>query len=131
LKLFVNPYTGIPLYVQVAEQIKKAVITGVIKEGEQLPPVRQLAVELLINPNTIVRAYQELEKEGIITTRKGSGTFIAPAAKKLKKVQKEEEIKRKIQDLLAEARFLEIDKDDLMKMFLLELEEKVVNDILR
>ena len=125
MKLFINPYTGIPLYVQVAEQIKKAVITGVLKEGEQLPPVRRLAVELLINPNTIVRAYQELEKEGIITTKKGSGTFIAPAAKKLKKVQKEEGIKRKIRELLAEARFLEIDKEDLKKMILLELEEKI------
>ena len=125
MKLFVNPYTGIPLYVQIAEQIRKAVITGLIKEGEQLPPVRRLAVELLINPNTIVRAYQELEREGIITTRKGSGTFIAPAAKKLKKGQKEEGLKRKIRELLAEAQFLEIDKDDLKKMFLLELEEKI------
>lgn len=124
MKLFVNPYTGIPLYVQVAEQIKKAVITGVIKEGEQLPPVRRLAVELLINPNTIVRAYQELEKEGIITTRKGSGSFIAPAAKKLKKAQKEEKITKRIRELLAEARFLEIDKEDIKKMFLLELEGK-------
>ena len=125
LKLFINPYTGIPLYVQVAEQIKKAVITGVIKEGEQLPPVRRLAVELLINPNTIVRAYQELEREGIITTKRGSGTFIAPTAKKLKKEQKEEEITKRIRELLAEARFLELDKEEIKKIFLLELEGKV------
>lgn len=124
LKLFINPYTGIPLYVQIAEQIKKAVLTGILQEGEQLPPVRQLALELLINPNTVVRAYQELEREGIITTRRGSGTFIAPAAAKLNKVQKEEELKRKIRELLAEARFLGIEKDDLKEIFLQELEEK-------
>ncbi|MEW5899674.1 MAG: GntR family transcriptional regulator, partial [Bacillota bacterium] len=102
----------------------KAVLTGVLQEGEQLPPVRQLALELLINPNTVVRAYQELEREGIITTRRGSGTFIAPAAAKLNKVQKEEELKRKIRELLAEARFLGIEKDVLKEIFLHELEEK-------
>ena len=125
MKLFVNPYTGIPLYIQIAEQIKKAVFAGVLQEGEQLPTVRQLALELLINPNTVVRAYQELEREGMITTRRGSGTFIAPAAKKLKKEQKEEEIKRRIRELLAEARFLELDKEEIKKIFLLELEGKV------
>ena len=124
MKLFVNPYTGIPLYIQIAEQIKKAVFAGVLQEGEQLPTVRQLALELLINPNTVVRAYQELENEGIITTRRGSGTFIAPVARKLKKAQKEAGIKEKIQELLAEARFMGIDKEEIKKMFLLELEEK-------
>lgn len=123
MKLFVNPYTGILLYVQIAEHIKKAVFAGVLREGEQLPPVRQLALELLINPNTVVRAYQELEREGMITTRRGSGTFIAPAAKKLKKAQKEEGIKRKIQELLTEARFLGIEKDELKEIFLQELED--------
>ena len=123
-KLFINPYTGIPLYIQIAEQIKKAVFAGVLQEGEQLPTVRQLALELLINPNTVVRAFQELEREGMITTRRGSGTFIAPVAKKLKKTQKEEGIKRKIQELLAEARFMRIEKDALKEIFLQELEEK-------
>jgi len=60
----------------------------------------------------------------MITTRRGSGTFIAPVAKKLEKTQKEEGIKRKIQELLAEARFMGIDKEEIKKMFLLELEEK-------
>lgn len=124
MKLFVNPYTGIPLYIQIADQIKKGVLAGILKEGERLPPVRQLAVELLINPNTVAKAYQELEREGIIITRRGSGTFVARAPRKLDRVQKEETIKRKIQELLAEARLLGISRDDLEEIFLQELAEK-------
>lgn len=123
MKLFVNPYSGIPLYIQVAEQIKKAVITGILKEGEQLPSVRQLALELLINPNTVVRAYQELEKEGIVVTKRGTGTFITFNAKMSHKENKEN-IRMKIRELLAEAFLLKINKEELKEIFLRELEKK-------
>jgi len=123
LKLFVNPYSGIPLYIQVAEQIKKAVITGILKEGEQLPSVRQLALELLINPNTVVRAYQELDKEGIVVTKRGTGTFITFNAKMSHKENKEN-IRMKIRELLAEAFLLKINKEELKEIFLRELEKK-------
>lgn len=122
MKLFVNPYSGIPLYIQIAEQIKRAVITGILKEGEQLPSVRQLALELLINPNTVVRAYQELEKEGIVVTKRGTGTFITFTSKMSFEANKES-VKMKIRELIAEALLLKISKEELKEMFVRELEK--------
>jgi GntR family transcriptional regulator len=71
-----NPSSGIPLYVQLVEQVKHAIETGAVRSGEQLPSVRQMAEDLLINPNTVVRAYRELEHEGIIELKHGSGAFV-------------------------------------------------------
>jgi GntR family transcriptional regulator len=73
----VNPSSGVPIYVQVETQIKNAIAAGALKSGQPLPPVRKLAAELGINPNTAARAYQELEREGTITTVPGGGTFVA------------------------------------------------------
>src|SRR5688572_28235741 len=84
-----NPASGTPLYLQLIEYVKHAIETGVIRAGEQLPSVRQLAEDLLINPNTVVRAYRELEHEGIIELKHGSGAFIresiAPRERLMKK----------------------------------------------
>jgi len=71
-----NPASGVPLYLQLMHQVKHAIETGVIRAGEQLPSVRQMAEDLLINPNTVARAYRELEHEGVIELRHGSGAFI-------------------------------------------------------
>ena len=71
-----NPASGVPLYLQLMQQVKHAIETGTIRAGEQLPSVRQMAEDLTINPNTVVRAYRELEHEGIIELRHGSGAFI-------------------------------------------------------
>ena len=71
-----NSASGIPLYLQLMEQIKHSIETGTIRTGEQLPSVRQMAENLMINPNTVVRAYRELEHEGIIELRHGAGAFI-------------------------------------------------------
>jgi GntR family transcriptional regulator len=72
----VNPSSGVPLYVQLIEQVKHAVETGALRAGEQLPTIRKLAEELVMNPNTVVRAYRELEHEGLVELRHGSGAFI-------------------------------------------------------
>src|SRR2546427_11930785 len=74
--LRLNPASGVPLYFQLIEQVKHAIETGAIRAGEQLPSVRQMAEGVLINPNTVARAYRELEHEGIIELRHGSGAFI-------------------------------------------------------
>jgi len=73
----VNPSSGVPIYVQVETQIKNAIAAGALKSGQPLPSVRKLAAELGINPNTAARAYQELERDGTITTVPGGGTFVA------------------------------------------------------
>jgi len=74
--LRLNPSTGTPLYLQLVERLKHAIATGAIKAGDQLPSVRKMAEDLLINPNTVVRAYRDLEHEGILDLRHGSGVFV-------------------------------------------------------
>ncbi len=69
--------SGVPVYRQIIDQILVAIASGALQPGAQLPTVRQLAVDLSINPNTVVRAYRELEIRGILTTQQGSGTFIS------------------------------------------------------
>lgn len=76
----VNPSSGTPIYLQLMEQIKHAIETCALQAGEQLPTMRRLAVELVINPNTVIRAYRELEREGIVEIRHGSGAFVSQSA---------------------------------------------------
>ncbi len=71
-----NTSSGTPLYLQLVEHLKHSIETGAIKAGEQLPSVRRMAEELLINPNTVVSAYRELEREGLVDLRHGSGVFV-------------------------------------------------------
>ncbi|HTV75160.1 MAG TPA: GntR family transcriptional regulator [Candidatus Acidoferrales bacterium] len=73
----VDPRSGVPLYVQLRDQMKRAVALGVLSPGERLPTVKALALELTINPNTVARVYRELENEGVIETSPGRGSFVA------------------------------------------------------
>ncbi len=72
----VDPRGGVPLYLQLIEQVKRAVALGMLSPGEQLPTVKALALELTINPNTVARAYRELERENVIETSPGRGSFV-------------------------------------------------------
>jgi GntR family transcriptional regulator len=76
-----NPSLGTPIYLQLMEQVKHAVETGALRAGDQLPGIRPLAEELVVNPNTVAKAYRELEHEGVIELRHGAGAFIAATAK--------------------------------------------------
>ena len=75
-----NQSSGIPLYLQLMEQVKHAVETGALREGDQLPTIRKVAEDLVMNPNTVVRAYRELEHEGVLELKHGSGAFIKESA---------------------------------------------------
>jgi len=74
--LRLNPTSGTPLYLQLVERLKHSIATGAIKAGEQLPSVRKMAEDLVINPNTVVRAYRDLESEELVELRHGSGVFV-------------------------------------------------------
>ncbi|HXA16466.1 MAG TPA: GntR family transcriptional regulator [Thermoanaerobaculia bacterium] len=80
-----NPSLGVPIYLQLMEQVKHAIETGALRPGEQLPGIRPLAEELVMNPNTVAKAYRELEHEGVIELRHGAGAFVSaqPRTKKL------------------------------------------------
>ena len=71
-----DPASGVPVYRQIIDKVAGGIAAGTLKPGQQLPTVRQLAVDLCVNPNTIIRAYRELEIRGVIVTQQGSGTFI-------------------------------------------------------
>jgi GntR family transcriptional regulator len=76
-----NPASGVPIYLQLMEQVKHAIETGALQPGEQLPGIRPLAQELVINPNTVAKAYRELEHEGVIELRHGAGAFVSADAR--------------------------------------------------
>jgi GntR family transcriptional regulator len=73
----VDPRSGVPLYLQLTEQIKRAIALGTLAPGEQLPTVKALALELTVNPNTVARVYRELERDGVIDTSPGRGSFVS------------------------------------------------------
>jgi len=75
----VDPRSGVPLYLQLIEQIKRAIALGMLAPGEQLPTVKALALELTVNPNTVARVYRELEHDGVIDTSPGRGSFVRSA----------------------------------------------------
>jgi GntR family transcriptional regulator len=76
-----NPSSGVPIYLQLMEQVKHGIETGALRPGEQLPGIRPLAEELVINPNTVAKAYRELEHEGIVEIRHGAGAFVSATAR--------------------------------------------------
>jgi len=76
-----NPSLGVPIYLQLVEQVKHAIETGALRPGDQLPSIRPLAEELVINANTVAKAYRELEREGVVELKHGAGAFVADTAR--------------------------------------------------
>ena len=95
--------SGVPVYRQIIDQVLVAVATGACAGGDQLPTVRQVAVDLSINPNTVVRAYRELEIRGILTTQQGTGTFITPAKVDLNDVERQRRLSQLVSEFVAHA----------------------------
>jgi GntR family transcriptional regulator len=91
--------SGVPVYRQIMDQVLGAMASGRLGSGDQLPTVRQLAVDLSINPNTVIRAYRELEIRGFLDTHQGSGTFITPQPVQ----QDNEERQRKLDGIVSDA----------------------------
>ena len=92
-----DPVNGTPIYRQIIQQIEYAILSGRMKSGDKLPTIRTLAVDLKTNPNTIARAYSELEIRGILETQVGSGTYISDK----KPVLEDDSLNRKIKEVLA------------------------------
>jgi GntR family transcriptional regulator len=107
---------GVPIYLQIANQVKYLMASGRLSPGEQLPPVRTLAEDLVINPNTVARAYRELEREGILVTRRGAGVYVSDAGSPLAKREQKKILSERVDMLLAEAEHLNVDLDDLIEL---------------
>ena len=84
-----DPHSGVPVYRQITDQVQGGIATGVLATGDQLPTVRQVAVDLAINPNTVLRAYRELEIRGVLATQQGTGTFVSSRKVKHDEAQRE------------------------------------------
>ena len=89
LQFTLNATNGVPFYKQIILQVEMAIADGRLKTGQQLPTVRSLAVDLAVNPNTVARAYSELEIRGIVTTQQGTGTFISDKKVQVSEVERE------------------------------------------
>src|SRR5271157_4678707 len=95
--------SGVPVYRQIIDQVQAGVATGALRPGHQLPTVRQVAVDLAINPNTVLRAYRELEIRGVIMTQQGIGTFVTPKPVELNQAEREARLDRLAADCGARA----------------------------
>lgn len=103
-----------PLYEQIKEKVKELIITGAIDENEKIPSVRELAQQLTINPNTIQRAYKDLETEGYIYSVRAKGSFAAPVSHIRKKAETDE-LEADFEASVRQAQFLGIAKDELIR----------------
>jgi GntR family transcriptional regulator len=105
-----------PIYQQIIQQIKALVAAGRLAPGEELPPIRTLALQLTVNPNTVARAYRELAEAGVLTNRRTAGTYVAAEAAPLAREQCLDALSEQADALLAEARRLNIDLEDLLTL---------------
>jgi GntR family transcriptional regulator len=121
--LHVNASLGIPIYLQVEAQLKHAIASGVLREGDALPSVRKLAADLRINPNTIARAYQNLERDGVVRTVPGGGTYVADHHPGLLKAEKMRRLRPLARQLAVEAAQLRFSSDELLDLLHEELRE--------
>jgi GntR family transcriptional regulator len=103
MKLLIDAKSGVPFYRQIIEQVKFAISRGDLEPGDRLPTVRQLAVELSVNPNTVVRAYRELEIEGMLQSQQGSGTFVSSRRPEIDRLERQRMLDQILTDLLARA----------------------------
>jgi GntR family transcriptional regulator len=116
MQLHISTQSGEPLYRQIISQVKFLVASGRLAEGDELPAIRVLAEQLLINPNTVARAYRELETEGLLTKRQGAGTYVSGNGSPLARRERMRIIKERVEALMADARNLNIPIDDVIGM---------------
>ena len=116
MQIHISTNDGLPIYQQIVNQIKYLVASGRLATGEQLPPVRNLAELLLVNPNTVARAYRELESAGVLSTRRGAGVFISNAGSPLARREQNRILTERIDILLAESRQMNIGLDEVIKL---------------
>ena len=116
MQIHVSDTDGTPFYQQVVPQLKFLVASGRLEEGEQLPPVRKLAEQLLINPNTVARAYRELEAEGVVAPKRGAGVFVSDVGSPLSRKEKTRILGERINALLTESQQLGFDLEVVVKL---------------
>lgn len=116
MQLQISAADGIPIYQQIIKQVRHLIASGRLQPGEELLPIRGLAEQLTVNPNTVARAYLELERAGIVTKRHGAGTYVSEAAAPLPQREKLKALRERVDSLLVEAGHLDVDLDEVVKL---------------
>src|SRR5258705_4860023 len=116
-----NPSSGVPIYLQLMEQVKHSIETGALRPGEQLPGIRPLAEELVINPNTVAKAYRELEHEGVIELRQGAGAFVSAGLPEKKTADKFRAAQTVVTAAIAKLRERGMNHEEIRRLFEAEL----------
>lgn len=114
MDISLNLKDGLPIYRQIANQIRYMIASGLLDPGEEIPSIRALALRLKVTPNTVVKAYDELESAGVLEKRPGAGTFVAEGRPRLTKRERQKIIVDRIDALLAEAHQLGLTADELV-----------------
>ena len=116
-----TPTSGQPLYLQLMQQIRHAAETGALQDGDQLPGIRTLAEELVVSPNTVVKAYSELEHEGLLELRQGSGAFVTLKRRTRSRTDSVQAARRRIRDLVERLREDGLQDEEIRRAFEAEL----------
>ncbi len=116
MQIHISSADGVPIYLQIVNQVKHLVASGRLAPGDEIPPIRVLAEQLVVNPNTVARAYLELEHAGLVTKRHGSGTYVAEAHAPLPQWERIKILSSRADALLTEARHLDVELAEIFKL---------------
>jgi GntR family transcriptional regulator len=116
MQIHISPQDGVPIYLQIVNQVKYLVASGRLAPGEELPPIRTLADQLVINPNTVARAYRELEVSGVVTKRRTTGTYVSEAGSPLARNEQVKILTERIDALIAEASQMNFETEELITL---------------
>lgn len=112
-----NPSSGVPIYVQLKEQVRHAIETGALSAGDQLPGIRTLAETLVINPNTVIKVYRELEQEGVLEIRHGLGAFVISRRRSRSKTEEMRDAQQMVRDFIDKLRSQGLDEGEIRRLF--------------
>ena len=116
MQIRITEQDGVPIYLQIVNQVKFLIASGRLTPGEEMPPIRVPAETLTVNPNTVARAYRELESEGIVTKKRTAGTYVSDSGPRLSRDECLKILTERIDALLAEAKQMEIGNDEILEL---------------
>ncbi len=116
MHIHISSSDGVPIYLQIVNQLKYLVASGRLSAGEELPSIRALAEQLVVNPNTVARAYRELETAGVVVKHRTAGTYVSDRGSPLDSRERHRILTSRVDALLAEARQLDISVDEVVEL---------------
>jgi GntR family transcriptional regulator len=116
MQIHITTADGVPIYQQIVNQVKYLVASGRLSPGDEMPPIRALAERLIVNPNTVARAYRELEAAGVVEKRRTAGTYVSEQGSPLARKERMKILTERVDALLVEARQMDVSYEELVKL---------------